>query len=87
MEFNLGTLVTTAIAAFISGSGLTAIAMLFNFSNKLGKFETTLDIINRQLGEHMKSPPVVCLLHQEAEKDVNSLKTRVAVLEEKTERG
>ena len=93
MEFNLGTLVATNVGSLIVGMSLTAMTLYINFSNKLGLFEgkqnafsatqeTTnkkLDELSNDLKDHIKAPTSVCPIHQEAERDINSLKTQAAI--------
>jgi hypothetical protein len=79
MEFNLGTLVTAIIASFLSGAALATISMLFSFSNKLGKFEAKLDIITKQLEDHIRLPTIVCSYHAKMTDDLQDVKTQTAL--------
>ena len=79
MEFSVGTLVAAIIASFLSGMALSSMTMLFSFSSKLTKFDTTLEILTKQLNSHVNAPTIICGYHGKLEDDVNTLKTQAAL--------
>ena len=79
MEFNLGTLVTAVIAAFITGMGTSALGILVAYSGRLATFSTKLDNMQDTLSQHTSAPTVYCSLHEKVIDDVQRLKTQVAI--------